>query len=121
MERLVRGRAPRRDFDEQFWQALGPGRILEAAWDLVVTAASAKGIHEDQLRLPDVFYPIGMEPGSLPTWNFESAWERRVVVDFDGEPAGVLSRDDSLLSKKAAGRPRDRRHIRRVQKPRKSR
>ena len=80
MERLVRGRAPRRDFDEQFWQALGPGRILEAAWDLVVTAASAKGIHEDQLRLPDVFYPIGMEPGSLPTWNLnllgnaESSW-----------------------------------------------
>ena len=51
MERLVRGRPPGRDFDVQFWQALGPSRILEAAWDLVVTAASAKGIHEDQLRL----------------------------------------------------------------------
>lgn len=51
MECLVRGRAPGREFDVQFWQALGPGRILEAAWDLVVTAASAKGIHEDQLRL----------------------------------------------------------------------
>jgi len=49
--RLVRGEAPGRDFDVQFWQALGPSRILEAAWDLVVTAASAKGIHEDQLRL----------------------------------------------------------------------
>ncbi len=51
MERLVRGRAPGREFDVAFWQALGPSRILEAAWDLVVTAASAKGISEDQLRL----------------------------------------------------------------------
>ena len=51
MERLVRSRAPGRDFDVQFWQALGPSRILQAACDLLVTAASAKGIHEDQLRL----------------------------------------------------------------------
>ena len=51
MERLVCGRAPGREFDVAFWQAIGPGKILEAAWDLVVTAASAKGIREDQLRL----------------------------------------------------------------------
>jgi hypothetical protein len=51
MTRLTRGRAPGREFDIAFWQALGPTRIFEAAWDLVVTAAAAKGIHEDQLRL----------------------------------------------------------------------
>jgi hypothetical protein len=51
MERLVRNRAPGREFDVEFWQKLGPARILEAAWDLVVTAASRKGISEDQLRL----------------------------------------------------------------------
>lgn len=41
-ERLVRGRAPGREFDVAFWQALGPTRIFEAAWDLVVTAESAR-------------------------------------------------------------------------------
>jgi len=51
MTRLVRGRAPGREFDIAFWQALGPNRIFEAAWDLVVTAAATKGVHEDQLRL----------------------------------------------------------------------
>jgi hypothetical protein len=51
MERLVRNRAPGREFDVEFWQALGPARILEAAWSLVVAAASRKGINEDQLRL----------------------------------------------------------------------
>jgi hypothetical protein len=58
---------------------------------------------------------------SVTGLEFESAWERKVVVDFDGEPAGVLSRDDSLLSKKAAGRPRDLNHIRQSQRPRKAR
>ena len=51
MTRLVRGRAPGREFDIAFWQALGPSKIFEAAWDLVVTAAAVRGIHEDQLRM----------------------------------------------------------------------
>ena len=51
---------------------------------------------------------------SVSGLEFESAWERRLIVDFDGEPAGVLSRED-LLSKKAAGRLRDRKHVRRLQ------
>jgi hypothetical protein len=51
MSRLVRGRAPGREFDIEFWQKLGPTRILEATWDLVVTAAAVRGIGEDQLRL----------------------------------------------------------------------
>jgi len=40
MARLVRGPAPGREFYIAFWQALGPCRIFEAAWDLVVTAAT---------------------------------------------------------------------------------
>jgi hypothetical protein len=51
MSRLVEGRAPGREFDIAFWQKLGPTKILEAAWDLVVTAAAARGISEDQLRM----------------------------------------------------------------------
>jgi len=50
-EQLVRQRHPSRDSDVEDWQALGPTRILQAAWNLVVTAASAKGVSEDQLRL----------------------------------------------------------------------
>jgi hypothetical protein len=51
MTRLVRGRAPDREFDVAFWQKLGSTRIFEAAWDLVVTAAAVRGIGENQLRL----------------------------------------------------------------------
>ena len=67
MSRLVRGQAPGRDFDIKFWQALGPSRILEAAWDLVVTAATAKGVHEDQLRLQR--HVTRLERGRRPLSN----------------------------------------------------
>ena len=66
MTRLVRGRAPGREFDIAFWQALGPRQILEAAWDLVVTEAAAKGIHEDQLRLQRSVTRIERRGSALP-------------------------------------------------------
>ena len=46
MPALVKGKAPGREFDIEFWQKLGPARIYAAAWDIVVTAASAKGIQK---------------------------------------------------------------------------
>jgi hypothetical protein len=51
MARLVRKEEAGRDFDVEFWQALGDAKIFAAAWDLVVTAAAMRGISEDQLRL----------------------------------------------------------------------
>ena len=51
MERLVRRDTADRDFDIEFWQALGDTKIFAAAWDLVVTAAAMKGLREDQLEL----------------------------------------------------------------------
>jgi hypothetical protein len=89
--------------------------------------APLKGLRPTDFTEPDVYYQIGMEPvridivTSVAGLSFASAWDRRVVVDFDGEPAGVLSREDLLLSKKAAGRMRDRKQIRSLQKPRKAR
>jgi hypothetical protein len=74
---------------------------------------------------PEVFYQIGMEPvrvdvmTSVSGLKFASAWEHRMIVDFDGESAPVLSREDLLLSKRAANRLRDRKHPRSLQKPRK--
>jgi hypothetical protein len=56
---------------------------------------------------------------SLPGLGFASAWERRLVVDFDGEPVSVISREDLIESKKVTGRARDRKHARSLRKPRK--
>jgi hypothetical protein len=87
--------------------------------------APLKGLLAADFTEPQVFYQIGMEPvridvmTSVSGLDFGTAWERRLIVDFDGEPAGVLSREDLLLSKKAAGRPRNHKHIGILQKPRK--
>jgi predicted nucleotidyltransferase len=69
---------------------------------------------------PETFYQIGVEPvrvdilTSVTGLNFESAWAHRITVDFEGEPACVLSRQDVLAAKIASGRPRDRRDARRL-------
>jgi hypothetical protein len=118
---------PRYTKDRDLWVDRSGANAQELFKALAQFGAPLKGLQPADFTEPDVFYQIGMEPvrvdvmTSVTGLEFESAWERRVVVDFDGEPAGVLSRDDSLLSKKAARRPRDRKHIRRLQKPRKSR
>lgn len=69
---------------------------------------------------PDVFFQIGVEPvridimTSVPGLDFVPAWERKVIVDFGGESAPVLCREDVLRSKIAAGRTRDRRDARKL-------
>ena len=86
--------------------------------------APLKALHPADFMEPEVFYQIGMEPvrvdimTSVAGLKFDEAWKRKVTVDFDGEPAAVLSREDLLLAKKAAGRHRDRKHIKSLQKRR---
>jgi hypothetical protein len=88
--------------------------------------APLKGISPRDFTEPEIFYQMGVEPvrvdvlTSLPGLVFGEAWDRRRAVDFDGEQAFVVGREDLLLSKKLTGRPRDREHARRLQKPKKS-
>jgi hypothetical protein len=62
MTRLVKGRAPGREFDIAFWQALGPTQIFEAAWDLVMTAAAYMKINSDFRDLLQNFNAADTEP-----------------------------------------------------------
>ena len=65
------------------------------------------------LTEPEVFFQIGIEPvridilTSVAGLVFEAAWNRRIEVDFGGETAPVLCRQDILAAKMAAGRPMD--------------
>jgi predicted nucleotidyltransferase len=87
--------------------------------------APLQGIHPADFTEPEVFYQMGVDPvrvdilTSLPGLDFASAWKRKLVVDFDGEPASVISREDLVESKKVTGRARDRKHARSLRKPRK--
>jgi hypothetical protein len=43
---------------------------------------------------------------------FEEAWERREVMQYEQQEFHVLSRDDLIASKRAAGRPKDLEDVR---------
>lgn len=44
---------------------------------------------------------------SVAGLRFADAWRRRVPSDFDGVPVSILSREDLIANKRAAGRPQD--------------
>jgi hypothetical protein len=116
---------PRYTKDLDIWIDRAPTNAQALFQALARFGAPLKDLQPADFTEPQVFYQIGMEPvridimTSVSGLEFESAWERKLIVDFDGESAGVLSREDLLSSKNAADRMRDRKHIRRLQKPRK--
>ncbi len=82
--------------------------------------APTKGVAPRDFTEPEVFFQIGIDPvridimSSVTGLDFGPAWERKVVVDFGGESAPVLCREDLLRSKIAAGRLRDRRDVKKL-------
>jgi predicted nucleotidyltransferase len=59
------------------------------------------------------FYQMGVPPVrvdilmGIPGIEFETAWDNRVEVDFDGLPVAFISKEDLITAKRAAGRPQD--------------
>ncbi len=49
---------------------------------------------------------------STPGLDFETAWNGREIMDHEGQPFPVLSREDLITAKRAAGRPRDLEDVR---------
>jgi hypothetical protein len=71
---------------------------------LRVFGAPLQGVHAKDFTEPDVFYQVGIAPvrvdvmTSVSGLDFAGVWGRRTVVDRDGEPAPVLSREDLSMS-----------------------
>ena len=59
------------------------------------------------------FFQIGVSPirvdvlMGIPGVDFEDCWNRRVEVVFDGLNVIFISKNDLIISKRAAGRPQD--------------
>ena len=90
---------------------------------LLLNALSAFGaptadVTPDDFTEPEVFFQIGVDPvrvdvmTSVTGLEFESAWSRRIEVDFGGVEAPVLCRGDILAAKVASGHASDRRDAR---------
>jgi hypothetical protein len=67
-------------------------------------------------------YQIGVDPVridiimGIEDLSFAQAWERRAVLDFDGDPAPFLSIDDLIAAKRASGRGQDRLDLQRLKR-----
>jgi hypothetical protein len=71
--------------------------------DLTVKDFSEEG-YFFQMGVPPVRVDVLM---GIPGLQFEEAWGRRVVVDFDGLPVSFISKQDLISAKRASGRPQD--------------
>jgi hypothetical protein len=94
---------------------------LAMVWPLTLQAWAALAafgapLHEltpDDLVADDLVFQIGVAPSRIDLLTtiggvtFADAWPRRGTVDLWGLRVPVIGRDDLILSKKAAGRPRD--------------
>ena len=86
-------------------------RVLEV---LRQFGAPTANLTVEDLTSPDLVYQIGVDPvrvdimGAVPGLTFAEAWQRRAGADYDGVVAPVLSIEDIIAAKRAAGRPKDK-------------
>ncbi|MBS1808957.1 MAG: nucleotidyltransferase [Acidobacteria bacterium] len=75
--------------------------------------APLSGLTETDFTQPGSFYQMGRPPArvdvlmSIDGVRFEEAWENRVESDFDGVLAHIISKQDLIQAKRAAGRLQD--------------
>ena len=80
--------------------------------------APLAGLTADDFATEGYFYQMGVPPVrvdvlmGIPGVEFESAWSRRMEVDFDGLPVPFISRRDLIAAKRASGRPQDMADVR---------
>jgi hypothetical protein len=86
--------------------------LLEA---LAALGAPTVDVTPDDFTHPEIFFQIGVDPvrvdimTSVTGLDFDTAWGRRIIVDFNDVPGPVLCRADILAAKIAPGRLRERR------------
>ncbi len=75
--------------------------------------APLTGLTEIDFTQLGTFYQMGRPPAridilmSIDGVGFEEAWGNRIASDFDGVPAHIISKQDLITAKRAAGRPQD--------------
>ncbi|MBZ5618767.1 MAG: nucleotidyltransferase [Acidobacteriia bacterium] len=82
--------------------------------------APAANVTGDDLVNPDLIYQVGVEPVRLDVMSavsglaFPEAWANRAEAHLDAVNAPILSLDDLIAAKQAAGRRKDRMQVRQL-------
>jgi len=93
---------------------LNAERLLEALREAGLGTADlvdAQGVLANEITVFNDRVRIDVQT-STPGLTFQDAWNRRVIMDFQGQKFYVASRVDLIASKRAAGRPRDLEDVR---------
>jgi hypothetical protein len=75
--------------------------------------APLQDLTEADLAIPGIVFQIGVDPiridviTAIDGVEFTEAWANRMITKFDDQPASVLSREDLIRNKRAAGRTQD--------------
>jgi hypothetical protein len=104
---------PRYTKDLDIWIEASPKNSRAVFRALREFGAPLANLTEADFAREGFFYQMGRPPAridilmSVAGLSFADAWRHRVRADFDGVPAYVISRDDLIANKRAAGRPQD--------------
>ena len=104
---------PRATGDLDIWVRPTPDNARRVLTALASFGAPLHDLTIDDLAKPDTVFQIGLPPARVDILSgisgvtFEEAWPRRMTVTLEGLDVAVLSRDDFIANKRAAGRPKD--------------
>lgn len=113
---------PRFTKDLDIWIGQSPENLERVVRALEVFGAPP-GIVDDLRRLgPDEFLFLGVPPSrvdvlrAIPGVDFDAAFAERLSIEWDGVPVNVIGRESLILAKRAAGRERDLRDLRALER-----
>lgn len=110
---LIQYAEPRYTKDLDLWISTEAANAQAVYRALSEFGAPLAGLTENDFAEEGFFYQMGVPPVridilmGIPGPKFEDAWERRVIVEFDGLPIFFVSKADLLTAKRASGRPQD--------------
>ncbi len=99
--------------DLDVWVRPSPENARRAWLALQDFGAPLHDLTPEDLARPGTIFQIGVAPvridiiTAISGVEFAEAWGRRFKARFADQPAGVLSREDLITSKRAAGRTQD--------------
>jgi hypothetical protein len=104
---------PRATGDMDVWVRPTPENALRVFTALAAYGAPLHDLTVEDLSKPGVVFQIGLPPyridilTQISGLSFEEAWPKRMYADFGGATYAVISREDFIRNKRAAGRPKD--------------
>jgi len=110
---VVQYTEPRFTKDLDLWISTQPDNAEAIFAALKEFGASLEGMSPKDFSEEGYFYQMGVPPVrvdilmGIPGVQFDEAWERRVEVQFDDVSVTIISREDLIQAKRAAGRPQD--------------